>query len=857
MDLALLLKIGADNSDLEKGVAAASKTLQKFGKEVSNLGKALTESITVPLAGLTAAALASSEGLDAAMNRIRAGTGATGDTLDSLGKTMRAVFADVPNTLGQVSEAVTDLYQRTKLTGPALQDMATTMLDLARITDGDVKPLIDSTQQAFQGWRVATQDQQAALDTLLKVSQATGISFQELSDTMGSGGTALRAIGMDFTQAAATIGQFAKTGISAEMAIMAITKESTKAAQNGQDMTRAFQQLLDQIKRAPTDMAAASIGAELFGKKSLQMAEAIRAGRFDVAELVKQVQASGETIRKAAGDTETLTQAMTKLGHDVQEALEPLGKAIARVLIDLVPTFQALIGVVSQVVSAFGALPQSVQTTVIVFGAMAAAAGPLLMAFGAISSGWASVVASALKLKDIVSPALAAISQVATKAGLAITEAFGGMSLSFASLGEFLASVGSSLLTFGAGLVELAGGPIVVAVAALALLASKWQPLGDAVVAAVELIGAALKKGFEVIKNGVASFAKEVGERISDMFADISRRTASWGKSLADFGKQAGDGFWDAVTAPLLKVEQFVYSICDKIKAAIQGLIQWATDALNGLTRFMNSVKAVINGDVSVGMGGQVIFGGGAATDKKTGPTAAPPKGQGSKTDSGVIIDYGAGAGGKGGAAAGGSTGGASSGGSAGGSGSASVRSVDAPTGWTSSGPKYADGPVYSDGPYSQQDTEGAPAKYKGAVDAVAARYALAAGPKAPAVPKDIGEGGTTISPGASTKGLITVAPDSRTDYGGDANPMSGGSLGPGDVPFMASGGIVSGATLAMIGESGPEAVIPLDKLRGMGGGTTIHVHVYGTVATHQDLTQTIMKEMGRFSQRNNGLGFS
>jgi hypothetical protein len=51
------------------------------------------------------------------------------------------------------------------------------------------------------------------------------------------------------------------------------------------------------------------------------------------------------------------------------------------------------------------------------------------------------------------------------------------------------------------------------------------------------------------------------------------------------------------------------------------------------------------------------------------------------------------------------------------------------------------------------------------------------------------------------------------------------------DIPMLAAGGIVTGgATLAMIGERGPEAVIPLDRMGefGMGGGTTVNINVNG-----------------------------
>jgi hypothetical protein len=49
------------------------------------------------------------------------------------------------------------------------------------------------------------------------------------------------------------------------------------------------------------------------------------------------------------------------------------------------------------------------------------------------------------------------------------------------------------------------------------------------------------------------------------------------------------------------------------------------------------------------------------------------------------------------------------------------------------------------------------------------------------------------------------------------------------DIPMLANGGIVTGPTLAMIGEAGPEAVIPLDRMGQMGGGgTTVNINVNG-----------------------------
>jgi phage-related protein len=49
-------------------------------------------------------------------------------------------------------------------------------------------------------------------------------------------------------------------------------------------------------------------------------------------------------------------------------------------------------------------------------------------------------------------------------------------------------------------------------------------------------------------------------------------------------------------------------------------------------------------------------------------------------------------------------------------------------------------------------------------------------------------------------------------------------------IPALAKGGIVTSPTLALIGEAGPEAVVPLGKMDGMGSGKTVNLHFYGPI---------------------------
>jgi hypothetical protein len=82
-------------------------------------------------------------------------------------------------------------------------------------------------------------------------------------------------------------------------------------------------------------------------------------------------------------------------------------------------------------------------------------------------------------------------------------------------------------------------------------------------------------------------------------------------------------------------------------------------------------------------------------------------------------------------------------------------------------------------------------------------------------------------------------------------NPTRGtlGSILGIRIPFMADGGIVTAPTLAVIGEAGPEAVVPLDRAGGMAGGNIV-VNVAGSVTSERDLVESIRRGLVN-SQRN------
>lgn len=80
------------------------------------------------------------------------------------------------------------------------------------------------------------------------------------------------------------------------------------------------------------------------------------------------------------------------------------------------------------------------------------------------------------------------------------------------------------------------------------------------------------------------------------------------------------------------------------------------------------------------------------------------------------------------------------------------------------------------------------------------------------------------------------------------------GGMNFGGMIAMATGGIVNSPTAALIGEAGPEAVIPLDRMGSM-GGSTVNIVINGSVTSEGDLVNRIRNAI--LQAQNNGQGIT
>lgn len=376
-----------------KGLAGAWKT---FGASLQGVGERMSQQLTAPLLLMGGAATAAALQFDEASATIRVGTGATGEALAGLQEDFTAVFRVLPNTAAEVGTAIADLNTRLGLTGEPLRALASQTLNLARITGEQVQPLIQSTSRVMGDWGVSNAKTADTMDYLFKVSQTTGIGVTQLSGRLVQFGAPLRQMGFSFEEAAVMMGKFEKEGVNTELVLGSMRQALTNFSREGVTDTKgALLDLMEKIKSVGSAGEATAIAMKYFGAEAgPDMAAAIREGRFEFAQLLEVVGASGETINKSADDAQTLTDRLKQLRNEATAAAAPVGEVLVGALEDAVRLgLRPMLEEMGNLARGFAELPPAIQATTVALGALATSAGPVLFVFGQMAQGIASIIA--------------------------------------------------------------------------------------------------------------------------------------------------------------------------------------------------------------------------------------------------------------------------------------------------------------------------------------------------------------------------------------------------------------------------------------------------------------------------------
>ena len=367
--------IGADTSAFEKKIKSISKDLKKLGKNAVDLGKDITM-LTAPLLALGTTALGVGTKIEKAFRTIKIGTGASGAALKGLQDDFRAIATSGPQSFNESAKAIADLNTMTGATGETLQKLATTVLDASRMMETDLGGTISGLGKLLNNWNMNAGQGVSVMNKLFVASQATGLGLDAIAQGVTVAGGALRELGLGLDESIALVSGLDKAGINSQQALSSLSKALIALNKEGiKDTSEGLRIIIASIKEAATMGAAVDIGKDVFGARAgVDIAVAIREGKFEVEDLIKQIQNAKNDIADTSRETMTLGERFSTLGNQTAMIFEPLGRRLVEIAEEYLP----------KISEAFSGFSLKLSDTTIAITAAVVATGPLIVAFGSM-----------------------------------------------------------------------------------------------------------------------------------------------------------------------------------------------------------------------------------------------------------------------------------------------------------------------------------------------------------------------------------------------------------------------------------------------------------------------------------------
>lgn len=368
------------------------------GKVMQGTGAAMTKYITTPLIGVGVAAAKVGGDFEAQMSRVKAISGATGDTFEQMKQQAIDLGAKTAFSAKESAAGMENLASA----GFSAQEIMKAMpglLDLAAVSGGDVAMASENAASALRQFGIDASDAGHVADVFARAAADTNAECNDMGYALKYAGTAAHTAGWSFESTAAAIGIMSNAGIKGEQAGTTLRGALTRLMNPTDAMYNKFQELGIAINNHDGSMKSLSeIIAELrektkglgddqrnsalatiFGTNALSgMLALIDAGPEKLDSLTKSLQNSDGAADEMA---RTMQDNANSSIEQMMGALESAAIVIQKIL---APSIRKVADAISGLVEKFVSAPESTQKLVVAIGAIVASIGPLLLIFGQV-----------------------------------------------------------------------------------------------------------------------------------------------------------------------------------------------------------------------------------------------------------------------------------------------------------------------------------------------------------------------------------------------------------------------------------------------------------------------------------------
>jgi len=426
----------------ETGLTAeqVGQKLKDAGQKMTDVGKNLSMKVTAPIVAAGAAATKLGMDFEAAMSEVGAISGATGEDLKKLEALAKEMGATTKFSASEAAEGLKYMAMAGWDTQQQLDGLPG-VLNLAAASGESLGAVSDIVTDAMTAFGMEAAQAGEFADTLAAASSNANTNVGMLGESFKYVAPVAGALGFEAKDTATALGLMANAGIKSSQAGTALRTMLTNLAKPTKEMQKAMDKYgisltntdgsmkslnevmlnLRESLGGLTEAEQAAAAATIFGKEAMSGALAI-------------VNASEEDFNKLSHAINNSAGAAQKMADEMQDNLKgrltELKSAIEGVALQLYdhlqPALEKIVEVVQKLVAWFANLSPGVQQTIIIIAGLAAAIGPLLVVLGAMASGLSAIIGIlpvlGTALTAITGPVGIAVAAIAgvTAAGVAL-----------------------------------------------------------------------------------------------------------------------------------------------------------------------------------------------------------------------------------------------------------------------------------------------------------------------------------------------------------------------------------------------------------------------------------------------------
>ena len=366
----LNFRLSANISPFQKGLNKAERSMDKLGRKMQQTGKNLSMSLTAPIAALGAMSFSVFKGFEAEMSKVQAVSGATAEEFKALSDNAKELGASTMFSAREVAGLQSE-FAKLGFTATEITKVTEATLALAQASGSDLPRAAMVAGSTLRAFGLDASQTGMVTDVMAKSFSTSAMDMDTFAESMKYVAPVAKSAGMSIQETSAMLSVLANAGIKGSQAGTALRRIISEIGASGKPTAEALKDLAAQGLNLAD--AKDEVG------RSAQSALLVLAGGVDqIAPLTKEFENSAGAAKAMAdimGDT------AFGASKRLESAMEGLGISIGEIIsVAVVPLIESL----AKAASALNGMSKNSKTTIVIIAALTAAIGPLLFVIGGL-----------------------------------------------------------------------------------------------------------------------------------------------------------------------------------------------------------------------------------------------------------------------------------------------------------------------------------------------------------------------------------------------------------------------------------------------------------------------------------------